>query len=397
MSKTYTRKELYDLVWSKPITQIAEEFGLSDVAIHKICKKNRIPNPGLGYWAKIAANKPAKKTPFIEINGSDEDCIEIRDGLQKLLPEEFKTFHAKVKNKLHQKPTQTPDADPNILHPYADLLKQRIAEFKTHPDKSIKINGSKFFSISTSTVSHERIVSLVNALMKEAERAGFHLFPTKDGLRIQADGELIPVAITEKTEWVKHPLTEKEAKTLKKWEEECERDRRLGQITSILFQRPNIPEMDNKPNGLLLLEIDDGYHWDGLHRKFSDHQSSRIEKRISGIIGAILACAAAAKVRRKEEARRKKEAQREERARRRQELKEKRHEDLDQKIALWSKAEEMRRFAEAAQKTIIAPVAETTEWIEWILDSADRLDPLKSNKPQKLLQEKDLPSRDYYY
>ena len=52
MPKQYSRKEFYDLVWSKPTTHVAKDFGLSDVAIHKICKKHNIPNPPLGYWAK---------------------------------------------------------------------------------------------------------------------------------------------------------------------------------------------------------------------------------------------------------------------------------------------------------------------------------------------------------
>lgn len=29
------REEFYDLAWSKPMTQLAKEFALSDVALHK--------------------------------------------------------------------------------------------------------------------------------------------------------------------------------------------------------------------------------------------------------------------------------------------------------------------------------------------------------------------------
>lgn len=53
----FTRKELYDLVWSKPMTKVAAELGVSDVALHKVCKKHRVPAPGRGYWAKLAAGK----------------------------------------------------------------------------------------------------------------------------------------------------------------------------------------------------------------------------------------------------------------------------------------------------------------------------------------------------
>ena len=61
MSRVFTRQEFYDLVWSKPMTHLAKEFALSDVALHKICKKHDIPNPPLGWWAKKAAGKKAAK------------------------------------------------------------------------------------------------------------------------------------------------------------------------------------------------------------------------------------------------------------------------------------------------------------------------------------------------
>ena len=43
------RAELYALVGEKPVTHVAKQFGLSDVAIRKICIKHKIPLPPLGY------------------------------------------------------------------------------------------------------------------------------------------------------------------------------------------------------------------------------------------------------------------------------------------------------------------------------------------------------------
>jgi hypothetical protein len=40
IEKTITREELYNLVWSKPVTHIAKIYGYSDSGIRKICKKN---------------------------------------------------------------------------------------------------------------------------------------------------------------------------------------------------------------------------------------------------------------------------------------------------------------------------------------------------------------------
>ena len=50
----YDRQELYEQVWSEPVAKIAPSYGISDVALAKICRKLHIPLPGRGYWAKRA-------------------------------------------------------------------------------------------------------------------------------------------------------------------------------------------------------------------------------------------------------------------------------------------------------------------------------------------------------
>ncbi len=47
------RKELYELVWQVPRTELTERFGISDVAIGKHCRNANIPMPTPGYWAKV--------------------------------------------------------------------------------------------------------------------------------------------------------------------------------------------------------------------------------------------------------------------------------------------------------------------------------------------------------
>lgn len=64
MARVFTREEFYELVWSKPLTHLAKEFAISDVALHKICRKHDIPNPPLGWRAKKAAGKKVKQTPL---------------------------------------------------------------------------------------------------------------------------------------------------------------------------------------------------------------------------------------------------------------------------------------------------------------------------------------------
>ncbi len=56
-ARRWDRGLLEKQVWSEPIRHLAKKYGVSDVAIHKHCKKMGIKLPGRGYWAKQAQMK----------------------------------------------------------------------------------------------------------------------------------------------------------------------------------------------------------------------------------------------------------------------------------------------------------------------------------------------------
>lgn len=53
-----SREELYTLVWQRPMSRLAEEFGISGNGLAKICDRMDVPYPPRGYWAKREAGKP---------------------------------------------------------------------------------------------------------------------------------------------------------------------------------------------------------------------------------------------------------------------------------------------------------------------------------------------------
>ena len=61
---TFTRQELYELVWSSPMTKLGKRLGFSDVWLHKACRNHEIPTPGVGYWAKLEAGKAVVRMPL---------------------------------------------------------------------------------------------------------------------------------------------------------------------------------------------------------------------------------------------------------------------------------------------------------------------------------------------
>lgn len=64
MEQRFRRQQLHDLVWSEPLSALAPRFGMSDVALAKICKRHSIPIPGRGHWAKLKAGKPSPRLPL---------------------------------------------------------------------------------------------------------------------------------------------------------------------------------------------------------------------------------------------------------------------------------------------------------------------------------------------
>ncbi|MGZ3859531.1 MAG: hypothetical protein ACXVMS_08370 [Flavisolibacter sp.] len=67
-----TRQQLYDLVWSEPMTTLAKRFSISDTGLRKICQGMNIPLPTAGYWTKLKFGKSEKKTALPKENNGKE-------------------------------------------------------------------------------------------------------------------------------------------------------------------------------------------------------------------------------------------------------------------------------------------------------------------------------------
>ena len=57
MTKNISREALYELIWSKPMTHVAKDLGISDVMLGKMCKEQLVPKPPRGYWANLGSDK----------------------------------------------------------------------------------------------------------------------------------------------------------------------------------------------------------------------------------------------------------------------------------------------------------------------------------------------------
>jgi hypothetical protein len=59
MGYLFTRQQLYELVWSGPMTTLAKTLAISGVGLAKACRRGDIPVPPRGYWARLNAGPRA--------------------------------------------------------------------------------------------------------------------------------------------------------------------------------------------------------------------------------------------------------------------------------------------------------------------------------------------------
>lgn len=75
-----TREQLYEIVWTTPVSKLVEKYALSRDGIKALCKKHEIPIPINGYWSKLKFNKPVKKIQFNNTyTGADKIVLTIRE------------------------------------------------------------------------------------------------------------------------------------------------------------------------------------------------------------------------------------------------------------------------------------------------------------------------------
>lgn len=75
-----TRKELYDRVWSEPVTKVAESWGMSDNGLRKQCRRLKIPLPPRGYWAKVRAGKKPRRPRLPKLPAGQAEEIVVWAG-----------------------------------------------------------------------------------------------------------------------------------------------------------------------------------------------------------------------------------------------------------------------------------------------------------------------------
>ena len=315
MARVFTREEFYELVWSKPLTHLAKEFSISDVALHKICRKHDIPNPPLGWWAKKAAGKNVKQAPLPKAKAGSADRITIANAD---LSREAAAL-AGVREQARILASEGDDSQAAPPHPVIERTLAWLRKAKPSAIDIVAANGPGLIKCEVATSSIDRLAIALPRIVRGASLQGFELVAGEGSATFKSETETVGFSITETIRREKHVLTDAERAKEEAWERKKDRAARRNSWDDVFFDRPRFPEWDYHPTGQLSFEFEQVYIFRGTapRRSFRDAKVQRLENMASDIAVG-LAVLAAAKT--EERLRREAEQRRIEEERRRREL-----------------------------------------------------------------------------
>ena len=355
-----SRQQLYDQVWSKPIRQLAKEYGLSDVGLSKLCRRHNIPLPPMGYWMKISHGmRPAiLPLPPLESGQSDVIKIEVKESDKfdfTKYPELFKEYSSIKREGLgFQFPSSTKNLHP-LLQTSLKHLKKAIPE----NDSRLSPGREDCAHIRVSPAMVDRALKVMHAMFTLFESQGFvvSVGDYKDnGTCVKILGESLRISLKEKV-------------------------KRSELVQTSPFGR----KYEFHPLGVLIFETED-YYAPEVQHAWQDTPSSPLEEKLFEISEGLIDIAVRWKVRHMERESEQRQRAEEQELKKAEEQKRKdeqaKFEQLLKEAKDWQSSQNLRSYINAVKASMKGDEtaetrAEFNQWIEWAERKADELDPVR--------------------
>lgn len=356
-----TRERLYEMVWTTPVSRLAPQYGVSDVAFAKLCRRFKIPLPYRGYWVRLATGHKPKRTPL------PKDPRRMRIPLRRSLGE------PKPREPRPDTPVVPVSADLSDAGPAIKGLAKALRHAKADEYGRMTVPGAAAPCLAVTTETHRRALLLLDALVKALEARGHKVAlraveqgeeKTGRQLELTTADDMIDIGIHEVLDRRPHVLTDEEKRAAKDW----------------WARKP--PTHDHFASGRLQLTL---HARGGVGRSLSDTEHQALESvlgravlRVDVVLAAQREGRERAERFRREQAERERQWQRERALRAHREMLEK---DLADKIQRWRQAEEIRAFARAVAHTVTDPNDhDLATWLQWVVARADAIDPVSASK-----------------
>jgi hypothetical protein len=350
------RRDLYDLVWHRPLVHVAKDFGLSDVGLRKICVKHDIPTPPLGYWAKLAHGKPVRQPRLPLLRESTQDEVHLVARTTPDAPEEVvrAEYEARVRELLPANKIAVPAEKPKKLHPAADAIRKSLRRTSPDGNEFLSIGGRWFPHVKIGKATIDRMVTLLDALVRALEVRQGAFEARDDGLNVTYDGEAFSLTIQEGMTKTEHRPTRDELRR------QAEHDELRRKYPNTWSDRQVWAKWDYAPSGRLRLEITDRSQrrWDGEYivGRWSDRKAQRVEDCLNEVMIAIAARAVLIKSQREEALERARLQAEEEDLHRREE--DRRQRATNRRQFLLRRAHELKRYRELVDlQNLLLPLA----------------------------------------
>jgi len=391
--RRYQREKLYKEVWEEPMIKVAKRYGVSDVALKKICKKLNIPVPGRGYWSRIYAGQKIKKTPLPVHSGVNEIVVSEhtvntvkkitkKSDLLGFLPEEQRDEIISYCNKL---------SVPDILEKPHEMVSATIQHSRSRK-KSTRPPVNKVLNFKNSEGTQDRVLRFIDTLFKALEKFGYAIEnQTKkqhysnyeprvynNVTYIKKDTDDVPIMIKERMRQVPYTPTEKEIADNLKYPD---------------FYR--LKDKELVYSGELVFSIDSYY---AERKNWNDGKKSKIEDRIGDIVLHIMVAIHKAKEGRIVREIAEKKRREEERIRQLHIEKQRLELEKVKKLITLSEnyrcAQDIYCYIKALETEVNNGSEELIQYIQWAKEKADWINPL-IRKDDELLGKLDTDIRDF--
>ncbi|SHK59989.1 hypothetical protein SAMN04488007_3349 [Maribacter aquivivus] len=329
-------KDLYELVWSKPLKQICKEHELAYTDFKQLCTENKIPLPELGYWTKLRFGKPVSKTALpLEIDFHKEIDLEVYKKVKENIKTAPKILYPK---KTHPLVTRA-KKELNITTSYIDA----VGRMKWDRQKNV-------LPIHTDQKIQKRALSFMNIFLYNMEQRGMKIKFEYGRCNVELYDQTLEINLRQKYHRVR--LTDDNG-----WS-------RLEFVKS------------NK------LEFLTGYH---ARKGWLDTEKIKIEERIPNILDYIEKDLTYWRDVRKQQAEEEKlkeiELLKQQEIKRLQKIEEDKTTQLYTDAENWQRAELLRKFMDAKKKNEIRNGTfnkKTEKWLAWVTTKINDLDPLQN-------------------
>jgi len=255
-----TRNDLYDLVWSEPVTKIVARYSITDSGLAKICKRMEIPKPPRGYWAKISAGVKLKKTPLPKASAECELVVTLPlESTDRALVDDFET---KPENKII-----VPERI-NKFHPLVIQTREVIEKFELKKDEIFSTRHADSLTIRISKALLPRACRILHTIIEEAKKRLFKVaidhehWSGKYRSYIEVSGHKIYFLMEEETKRHTHVPTDNEIK--------------YGWM---------LYKYDYKSTGALVLRIDEYNR--GVSKRFADNKFGMVENKLNQFFASV--------------------------------------------------------------------------------------------------------------